>query len=341
MPIDISYKAIFKVLSVFFILFILLQVVDVLVIVFMSVVISSAIKPVVNYMTKVGLPRGLSIFFVLFSFFALFGTLLFFGITPIITQISNFVNNFGQFLDTINRNYNLQIQYDKDSISKYLTQFTPNIGSTFGNASNQIISLGRGFLNGLLFTLALLVLTFYQLLEENKISDFVASLFHSNSGNVKNIIKRSENKLGAWFRGQLSLMLFIGIITFLGLSILSFFNPALAEFALPLALIAGVLEIVPVLGPALALIPALFVGATISLQFMIAVLVLYLVIQQIETNVVIPRVMNRAVGIDPVIVIIGIMVGNTLMGPLGSLLSVPVMAVLSVMYEEWKNNSEK
>ena len=340
MPIDISYKAIFKILGVFFLLFLLFQVIDVLIIVFMSVVIASAIKPVVNYITKVGIPRGISIFVVLFSFFALFGTLLFFGVAPIVTQISNFVNNFGHFLDTINANYNLQIQYDKDSITKFLTQLTPNIGSTFADTSNQVLSLGRGLLNGLLFTLALLVLTFYQLLEENKISNFVASLFHSNSDKVKHIITQSENKLGAWFRGQLSLMLFIGVITFLGLSVLSFFNPALAEFALPLALIAGVLEIVPLLGPALALIPALFVGATISWQFMVAVLIVYLVIQQIETNVVIPRVMNRAVGIDPVIVIIGIMVGNTLMGPLGSLLSVPVMAVLSVMYEEWKSNSE-
>jgi predicted PurR-regulated permease PerM len=340
MPIDISYRAIFKVLLVFFLLFLLFQVIDVLIIVFMSVVISSAIKPVVNYMTKVGLPRGISIFFVLFSFFAFIGTLLFFGITPFIAQISNFVNNFGHFLDTINQNYNLQIQYDKDSITKYLTQFTPNIGSTFGNASNQILLLGRGLLNGLLFTLALLVLTFYQLLEENKISNFIASLFHSNSDKIKHIITQSENKLGAWFRGQLSLCTFIGVITFLGLSVLSFFNPILAEFALPLALIAGVLEIVPVLGPALALIPALFVGATINIQFMFAILIVYLVIQQIETNVVIPRVMNRAVGIDPVIVIIGIMVGNTLMGPLGSLLSVPVMAVLSVMYDEWKKTFE-
>jgi predicted PurR-regulated permease PerM len=340
MPIDISYRAIFKVLLVLFLLFLLFQVIDVLIIVFMSVVISSAIKPIVNYMTKVGLPRGLSIFFVLFSFFAFLGTLLFFGITPFIAQISNFVNNFGQFLDTINQNYNLQIQYDKDSITRYLTQFTPSIGSTFGNASNQILSLGKGLLNGLLFTLALLVLTFYQLLEENKISNFIASLFHSNSDKIKHIITQSENKLGAWFRGQLSLCTFIGVITFLGLSVVSFFNPILAEFALPLALIAGVLEIVPVLGPALALIPALFVGATINLQFMFAILIVYLVIQQIETNVVIPRVMNRAVGIDPVIVIIGIMVGNTLMGPLGSLLSVPVMAVLSVMYEEWRKTFE-
>ena len=333
---DISFRSIFKVIISILGLALLFLISDVLVVVFMSIVVSSALKPIVNYLHKMKIPRALAISFVMMSFFGVFGVLIYTGVTPILRQTGSFINNFGNFLETIKLNYNIKIPVDSDSFGKLAAQYSGNIGSGVGTASSQIVILGKGLLNGLLGALALLVLTFYQLLEENKISDFVASLFSNNSDKAKHIIKESENKLGAWFRGQLALMVFIGSITFMALEIIGLWNPVIAEFALPLAVIAGVLEIVPVLGPTLALLPAVFVGATVSLPLMLTVLVTYLIIQQIETNIVIPRVMNRAVGIDPVIVIVGIMTGNTLIGPLGSLLSVPIMAVISVLYDEWR-----
>ena len=153
------------------------------------------------------------------------------------------------------------------------------------------------------------------------------------------ICDNSEKKLGAWFRGQLSLMLFVGSITYLLLFLAGFKDSTgtLAKFALPLAVIAGTLEIIPVVGPTMALIPALFVGAAISPWWALIILMVYLVIQQVESNIVIPRVMSKAVGLDPIVTILGIIIGNNLMGPIGSLLSVPVMAVGSVLYEEFKN----
>jgi predicted PurR-regulated permease PerM len=131
-------------------------------------------------------------------------------------------------------------------------------------------------------------------------------------------------------------MFYVGTLTYLFVLGVSLFSPEMFKFALPLAVIAGVLEIVPVLGPTLALIPAVLISYSISVPVALAMFAGYLGIQQVESNVIIPKVMNKAVGIDPILVIIGILVGSNLMGPIGSLLSVPVMAVISVLFEEWQ-----
>jgi predicted PurR-regulated permease PerM len=338
--IDITLKSVFKVAFVILLIYSISLLFNVIIIVFVSIICSSAIKPVITKAVHYKIPKSIATLGVVFGFLGLLVFMLYLGVQPIVREMVDFVGHLGSFLDTISTNYNIKIPNQADIVAianRYAGNLAGTLGGQVGDAGNQIVRIGSGVLNIMLSTLALLALTFYQLAEEDKIKNFIAKLFGENEKKVKNIINRSENKLGSWFRGQLSLMVFIGVITYIGLSIVGYFDPTIAKFALPLAVIAGVLEIVPVLGPTLALVPAVFVGAATAPIYILVILVMYLLIQQVESNIVIPRVMNKAVGIDPMIVIIGIMVGNTLIGPLGSLLSVPVMAVLSVLYEEWQS----
>jgi predicted PurR-regulated permease PerM len=337
---DITYKSIFRVFLSIGVVIMLTRIMDVLIIVFSSVILASAIKPVVSKLVKFKIPKTMAILTVVLGFLSFMVIALYLGVQPIVKETSDFIVNFGSFLDSISRNYNIQIP-NRDDIVNLVKQYSGNLGNQVGNASGQLVNVGRSVLTALLSTLALIALTFYQLAEENKLRDFVSGLFGQKSDQVKTIIDQTEIKLGSWFRGQLSLMLFIGVITYTGLSVIGFTNSSIASFVLPLAVIAGILEIIPVVGPTIALIPAVFVGAAVSPIYALIIFILYLLIQQVEANIVIPRVMNKAVGLDPVIVIIGIMVGNSLMGPIGSLFSVPVMAVLSVLYEEFKKNNSK
>lgn len=336
---EISYKSLFKIAIVIGLFYSIYLLFNVLIIVFVSIICSSAIKPAIAKATHYKIPKGLATLGVVFGFLGFLVFMLYLGVQPIVRETVDFINNFGTFLGMISQNYNIKIPNQTDIINlanEYAGNLAGNLSGKVGDAGGEIFKIGSGLLNIMLSTLALLALTFYQLAEEDKIKNFIAKLFGENEKKAKNIINRSEKKLGSWFSGQLSLMIFIGIITYIGLSIIGYTDPNIAKFALPLAVIAGVLEIVPVLGPTLALIPALFVGAATAPVYIIVILLMYIVIQQVESNIVIPRVMNKAVGIDPMIVIIGIMIGNTLIGPLGSLLSVPIMAVLSVLYEEWQ-----
>jgi predicted PurR-regulated permease PerM len=331
---DIPFFTIIKIISALALCYGLYLIFNTLLIVFVSIILASSIKPLVRKAVEYKIPKTLATLVIVFGFLGLLVTTLYLGVQPLYKEIVGFIGNFGEILDRVSTNFNFKIP-DSNKFVELANSYAGNISSQVGSASGELINFGRNLMTVLLSALALLALTFYQIAEENKVKNFIAEFFN-NKEKAKSIIERSEAKLGAWFRGQLSLMLFIGIITYCVLFVIGLFDPTIARFALPLAVIAGILEIVPVVGPTLALIPALLVAGATSPLYVIIILITYIIIQQIEANIIIPRVMNKAVGIDPMIVIIGIMIGNSLMGALGSLLSVPIMAVLSVLYEEWK-----
>ncbi len=120
--------------------------------------------------------------------------------------------------------------------------------------------------------------------------------------------------------------LFIGTLTWIGLSILQL------PYVLPLALLAGILEIIPTLGPILSAIPAAAVAFTISPTLGFAVIIFYILLQMLENQVLVPKIMEKAVGLNPVIVILGVMIGGNLMGISGALLAIPFMSFLIVLF---------
>jgi predicted PurR-regulated permease PerM len=337
---DISYKSIFRILVTLSIVFLLTKITDVLVLLFISVILVSAIRPIIQKLDKFKIPKNIATLIIVFGFIGSLSAILYLGSAPLINEVTYFSSHFGEFVDNVSKNYNLSIPNQNETIN-LIKNSGGTISDQLGNTSRQIFTLGSSLINLMLSTLALIALTFYQLAEENKIRDFIASFFGENSSKVKTIIDRSEKKLGSWFRGQLSLMIFVGVFTYLLLFIAGFRDSTgtIAKFALPLAVIAGTLEIIPMVGPTIALIPAIVVGASVSPWWALIILIIYLSIQQLESNVVIPKVMSKAVGLDPIVTIIGILVGNTLAGPIGSLLSVPIMAVVSVLYEELRDKN--
>ncbi len=136
---------------------------------------------------------------------------------------------------------------------------------------------------------------------------------------------RIELKLGGWLRGQIILMLIIGISTYIGLTLLG------VEYALALAVIAGILEIVPIIGPILSAIPALIVAFTVSPIAGFGVIGLYILIQQLENHLVVPKVMQKAVGFNPLVTIIVLMIGGNLLGLMGAILAIPIAIVVIEM----------
>jgi predicted PurR-regulated permease PerM len=134
-------------------------------------------------------------------------------------------------------------------------------------------------------------------------------------------------------RGELTLMTIIGVLTYIGLSLLGI------PYALPLAILAGFLEIIPGIGPILSAIPGILLGLTISPVMAIAAAALYFLIQQIENTVIVPKVMQKATGINPLVTMISLAVGFKMAGVLGAILAVPIVIVLHVFVVEilsWK-----
>lgn len=303
-----------------------IEIKEILVILFISFIIMSTLFVFVDFLKKKHVPHILA---VLISY-AVALSIVVMLIVPLVpffvSQLQSLFANFPKYVNETARLLNLKI--DLADINKLLGADLNAIGR------NTLLFTGKVF-SGIFSLLAILVLSFYFMLEREKINKQIASLFPKESaGKVLATIYKMENVLGAWFRGQIMLSFIIGISTWIALTI--FGLPS----ALPLALLAGILEIVPTIGPIISSIPAIIVALTISPTVTIAVIVFYTIIQALENNFLVPKIMQRVVGLNPIVVIVGVMIGGQLMGILGALLSIPFIAMLITLFKSRKNNHQ-
>ena len=204
-----------------------------------------------------------------------------------------------------------------------------------GEAVNTVFGAIAGVVGGLFGALTILILTFYLLVESQQLRASMLRLFPE--GRRKRVDAASRDitiKVSAWLGGQLLLGAIIGSTSALGLWLLG------VPFFYVLALISGIGELIPVVGPILSAIPALAVASSISLKTVLLVLVFFVVQQQVENHLLVPKIMARQVGISAVTVIVSLLIGGKLLGILGAILAVPTAAILLVLFSELRPDRE-
>jgi predicted PurR-regulated permease PerM len=197
----------------------------------------------------------------------------------------------------------------------------------FGTVFSAIINV----VGGIFGLVTILILTFYFLVEAGRLRemllDFVAP---ANRAKVDAATREITLKVSAWLGGQLLLGIVIGVTSAIGLWLLD------VPFFYVLALIAGIGEMIPIVGPILAAIPAVAVAASVSFQKAFFVIIFFVVQQQFENHVLVPKVMERQVGVSAVMVILALLLGGNLLGIAGAILAVPSAAILQVLVNEWR-----
>lgn len=311
--IDISHKTVIFVALFILTLWIVYLIRDLLIILFVAVILVSALSPLVNFLVKLRLPKVLGIAITYIIIIGIITGLIIGIVPPLVEQSSKLIATspslIAQFFNITN--------LDKSVFSSELTAFSKNL-----------FSITLSIFDNLLTLIFLLVLTFYMMLERDNLESRIASLFRDKQERVRRSIVLIEEKLGSWLRGQVILSLIIGILAYTGLLILNI------PYALPLALIAGIMEVVPVIGPIISALPAIFIALTISPFLSVGVAAMYFVIQQIENHLIVPQVMKRAVGLNPLVVILAIAIGSRLLGISGALLAVPIAVVIQIIVTE-------
>ena len=198
-----------------------------------------------------------------------------------------------------------------------------------GDAVEALVRGLWGVVGGILGLLTILILAFYFLLDSALIVNTFVRLFpQGERRRVGDAFVRVTTKLSAWLGGQLFLAGIIGSTAALGLWLMG------VPYFYVLALIAAVGELIPIVGPLLASIPAIAVAATVSPPLALGVAIFFLAQQQVENHVLVPKVMSRQVGVTAPIVIISLMLGGSLMGVVGAILAVPTAAILHVVFAE-------
>ncbi|OGE37448.1 hypothetical protein A3F00_01110 [Candidatus Daviesbacteria bacterium RIFCSPHIGHO2_12_FULL_37_11] len=308
--IDISSRTVVFITLFLLGLWILYQILDLILLLFIALIFMSALSPVVRLLIKFKIPKPLGILIIYMFVLSISGLILTISFTPLIEQTSRLIAVLPAAISNV-----LQIgNFDSSIVQRELGSITGNLFSFTKTIFSNVITI-----------ILLLVLTFYLLLEREDLEKRAAALFVGQEERVRKLLVNIEEKLGSWLRGQLFLSLIIGILTFIGLTLLQ------VPYALPLAIWAGLLEVVPVIGPIISAIPALLLSITIAPVLAAGVGAMYFVIQQLENHLIVPQVMGKAVGINPLVVILAIAVGGRLLGIGGALLAVPIVVVAQII----------
>ena len=327
--ISISTGSIIKVVLVFLALYFCFLIRDILAILFVSLILASAFDPWVDFMSYKKIPRGVGLLLIYLVMFGILAFALYLLVPPIVTQISEISNSFPTYYEKVTTGFS--------SIKTYSLEHGLITSESFSNFFKTAAPSAEGFINwlfnifgGIISFFVILVITFYLTVEETAIKRclrFVAPDKYQPF--LFQLMNKIQKKIGSWLQGQLILCLIIGVMSYIGLLILG------VKYALILALVAAISELIPYVGPVIGAIPAVFLAFAQSPVKAILVIALYFVVQQLENHILVPKVMQKAVGLNPIISISSLLIGAKIGGVPGALLAIPVATAIGIIVREF------
>lgn len=321
--IEISLRTILITIGVLLGLYIVWTVADLLYSLFIAFILMSALRPLVRHLESRKIPHILSVALVYLCFILFFSFLLFMVIPPLVSETISLAASLPGIIKQLNPNLDGLANIDA------LTRYIPDV-------TNQAFKLLGGLFSNAIFVISTLFFGFYFLIEENMIMRFLQQFMNEKRAqSFTEIVEKAEKRTSSWFWGELTLMTVVGLLTFIGLNIIGM------RFAVPLAVLAGLLEVVPNIGPMISAIPAFLIGVSHSYVLGISSIILYIIVQQLENNVIVPVIMKKAVGINPIVSLIVLIVGGRIGGVLGVLLSIPAYLVLETIIMEYVKSRRK
>ncbi len=308
--------AIMMVLATYFVY----QIREILFLLFISILFMSGFNPVVSRLEKLKISRAAAIGMAYVGFFVVMSLIVMMVVPPLINETSQLIDQFSlpqSLKDDLNN-----FDYTLENVQLLASQLysLPRILGVIGSAFSSV-----------LYFVSLFAITFYLLLERKNLHQHLKFLFETEAElKAERFVERIEHKIGGWVRGQLMLMSIIGAMTFVGLVLLRI------PYALPLALLAGLLEVLPNVGPTISAIPAIIIAFLVGgWPLSLATLALYILVQQLENHLIVPQVMRVATGINPIVTIVTMLTGFKLGGVSGAILAIPLYIVIQSTLTEW------
>ncbi|MBU1160183.1 AI-2E family transporter [Patescibacteria group bacterium] len=306
---------------------------DVVAIILFSVVIASGIEPAARWFQKYKIPRVLSVIVVYLIAFIILGILFYLIIPPIFNELSSLA---GQIPSYIQNPFSISVVHQflpelPQSISDLLAGFAENTKLFVEQFTSGFFQATSAIFGGALSFVLIIILSFYLSVQENGIEKFLRIIVPLKQEEyIIDLWRRTSNKIGRWFKGQLLLGILVGVFVFLGLTILR------VPYALTFALLSAVFELIPIFGPILSAIPPVGIAFLQSPALALGVIILYFIIQQFENHLIYPLVVRKVVGLPPVLTIIALVIGGKLGGFFGILLAVPIATVLMEILNDFE-----
>ena len=325
--ISITTGSVVRVIAVLLSVAVLFLIKDIVLAVITSVVIASALEPSVRFLTKYKIPRIGAVILVYIAVILCVGAFFYFVLPTLLTETVSLLKtlpDFIQSLDIKNTNLNtLQGALTNLSLSNSFGEYATGITNTLSVLGSGPVEIGSYVFGGVSLFLIISILSFYLSAQQDGVGDFLKIITPLEyEPYVIGLWRRAQRNIGRWIQGQFILGLLVGMFVFLGLFILGI------PHAVLLAVISAIFEIIPVFGPILGAFPGIiiaFVDGGLSLALLVSGL--YVIIQQLESNVIYPLVVKKIIGVPPIVVILSLLIGFTLGGFLGIVVSVPLATV--------------
>mgnify|MGYP001572470221 FL=1 len=334
---EIASSTIIKVVLLILLFVFLYILKDVVVIFLFALVIASGISPFANWLDERGFPRVVG---VLALYMIVLG-LAVFVLSLVVPYISDDINRLIGVLPKVVEQVSSSLETAQNSSPQYLDFLgeIQNILSSFSSylqqASQSVVGLIISVFGGLFSFVAILIISFYLSVTRKGVESFLGSVVPEKYEDyVISLWKRTEIKVGKWSQGQMLLGLIVGLAVYVGLSLMH------VKFALLLALLMMVLELVPMVGPVVSAIPAVILAFLQSPVLGFWVLVLYIVVQQLENHILVPIILGRTLNLNPVVILIALLVGQTLAGIPGMILAVPISTIIVEMLDDVARQKE-
>jgi predicted PurR-regulated permease PerM len=245
-------------------------------------------------------------------------------IPPVVSELGFLKNNLPQYNQEIHQRLGFILPANYN-LSDLVTRLASGITGEGGVLAKTFV-----FFNSVLSFIAVLVISIYLVAEEKGMKSFVSTLIPARHQEfTMNLIDKIQKKMGLWVIGQVIICFGIFLFTFIGLLILH------VKYALFLALLAGLFELVPYIGPFLSAIPAVIFAFIQHPPLVIAVIILYILVHEVEGYVLVPKIMQKTVGTSPLVVLIALLIGLKLAGVVGVLISVPLATALTIVISEF------
>ena len=307
---------------------------EALMLVYVSALIAMGLSPLVKLIEKPTrhgsrrrVPRWLAI---LSIYLVIVAAVVFLGLLVIPPLVAQGASLWGQLPAEFNRLQTFLVNHKLMLHQVTLEEAVQNAPSgTSGNAVGTVLVAISSVIGGIFGLITILILTFYLLLEAGSMFEYLMRFVpHGRRADVATAARQSVAKVSAWLRAQFILAGVMGTFAAIGLGLMG------VPYFYVIALIAAVGETIPIVGPVIGGITAVAVAITVSPKLALMVGTYFLVLHQLEANVLVPKIMERSVGVSPVAVMVALLVGGSLMGLFGAILAIPTAALLSVIIEE-------
>lgn len=316
--VEISHRTVIFTVTFLVLLWVLYQVRGVILLAFIGIILMSALNPGVDWLEERRVPRAVVILLFYILIIAGVSGVIAVLIPPLVEQTSKLIAVTPQLLSRLG-----WLRVDSTVLIQQL-----------GSVPSNVLKLAVGAVNNVIVVFTLLVFSFYLLLERRNLKHYLTMAFGDNGeARAEKFVDDVERELGRWIRGQLFSMTLVGVLCYTGLRLLGI------EFALPLAILAGLFEIIPNMGPIVSAIPAIILALATAPTLALGVAALYFAVQQFQAQLITPMVMRQAVGFNPLVTMLALMSGYTLGGLVGAVLALPIILVAKVGIKTWYNKS--